>query len=170
MAAEIEGRADWVTSFEMHEKKVAFIETTATLLGCNESILGRLPDGSKPDVLRVRRPQGLLFIGDAKQTETPGTASTRERLLGYLRWASVHVVSGRRACIFSLCVDVQSRPHRWLRLLQGLGEAAGLPTGSTGIQVFCHDLVVVWSLYPPHWNQCLSGCGCESGAQDPDLC
>ena len=55
--------------FDIHESNVRFLDTLAILSGCKEHISSSLPDGKRPDVMRVNSKRRLLFIGEGKNTE-----------------------------------------------------------------------------------------------------
>lgn len=68
----------------LHESRVDCLRTLATLAGCAGGFGGRLPDGARPDVVRYAADRRLLFVADAKDTESPGCAATRMRLAAYV--------------------------------------------------------------------------------------
>jgi hypothetical protein len=68
-----------------HDSFVAVLDAVAILSGrCERLPLNFLPDGSRPDVLRLERQRKVLFIGDAKNGETSGNRTTQLRLRTYV--------------------------------------------------------------------------------------
>src|SRR5206468_314859 len=98
-AAEI----DVSNRLSTHDRRVEFLGTLATLMGCTETFGGVFPDGRRPDVLRADSKLTVLFVGDAKNTESPGNLETQARLLRYLRWLAAFVDRGAGIGIFALC-------------------------------------------------------------------
>lgn len=99
---------------ELHDDKVRFLDSLAVLMGCKESLGGQLPYGERPDVLRTDRKQGVLFIGDGKNTESPKCIDTQLRLLRYLKWLSAHVSDKDRIGMFSICFGRKADSEGWV--------------------------------------------------------
>lgn len=127
---------------ELHEYRTATLSTMAVLCGYHYS-LDALPDGGRPDVLRLRPTDGSLFIGDAKATETPGNVETFHRLSRYADFLAGWV-SNEGVGVLALVV-ADGDAFGWLQVLRKL---ALLPSG--GVSVTGHlDLietgtVVIW--------------------------
>jgi hypothetical protein len=134
---------------DIHDARVGFLETLANLMGCHVTIGGMLPDGSRPDVLRFDVRRGLLFVADAKNTETPGARWTQARLLKYLGWVRTHTLAGRGAAIFAMCVGTETDLVAWLNCLGMLGDEIGLVARSEGVKHFPPRVGVVWAVYGP---------------------
>lgn len=100
-----------------HEERVQALHSLATLVGCVID-WPALPDGSRPDALRLNPRTGLLFIGDAKHTETPGCSATLSRFRQYSRAAGVYVASVRATAVLALCHSGVPQSSRWDALLK----------------------------------------------------
>ena len=136
-----------IKSLQVHDAKAQFLDDLAMLMGCQESIGSRLPDGSRPDVLRINQRNRMLFLGDAKNSETPGCIATRFRLRNYLNWMSVHLNGSERSGIFALCFGRSSDCRGWERTLSTLCYESKLnPTGQ-GVVQFSPDLTVHWNIF-----------------------
>jgi hypothetical protein len=107
-----------------HECRRKFLHALAVLTGFEPQPYIGLPDGSIPDVLLVQRSTRGLFIGDAKETETPGTGDTQARLIRYMHWFGVHLEHPLSWGMFAICCggDVEA----WLRVLNFLACESGL--------------------------------------------
>lgn len=101
----------------IHDKRVRFLEVLADLIGCHEHIVPGFPDGTMPDVLRKNSRGGMLFVADAKNTETPGNIDTQVRLSNYIRWVAMHVNSGKGSAIFLICFRRASDGPHWHKTL-----------------------------------------------------
>ena len=67
-----------------HEKRRVLLRTIAELAGYKLEM--SLPDGKRPDVLRLHVGRLGLFVGEAKHTEGPSDFSSVDRLRQYLDW------------------------------------------------------------------------------------
>lgn len=104
----------------MHESRVCDLETLAALAGYTEPVAfgWRL----RPDVVRACPCNGALFIGDAKDTETPGCAATRARL----RWYCVGAASYPRVpVVMALAVSAEASVRGWRAAVVHAARAAG---------------------------------------------
>lgn len=106
-----------------HEERRRVLDALAILGGCREPLLPFLPDGRRPDVLRFDAERRHLFVGDAKDTETPGCGDTRERLLHYASWLRANGVAAGSGTL-ALCHPPDDA-GRWGRLLEGVARAQG---------------------------------------------
>lgn len=137
-------RADQVESRRTpHEERVRFLHTLAIMLGCRRGIGGQLPDGRRPDVVRLDIEHGVLFLGEAKDTETHGNLETRSRLRAYLWWLQGHLASGRPA-IFGLCIPAQSHIQEWHRTFLELGTEFCLTPKDMGYTEFPGGFGLLW--------------------------
>lgn len=127
-----------------HERRVEFLDTLAVLLGCEGTLGGTLPDGRRPDVLRIDPRRRVLFIGDAKHSETPGNRETQARLLRYLRWLLSHVENGGLG-VFAVCFGKDPDIGRWTDTLTVLSSEVGLEQTRRGTEWFEPGLTVVWA-------------------------
>ncbi len=73
-----------MTPSRAHETRRALLETIADAAGFRLTM--PLPDGRRPDVLRVHVDRAGLFLGEAKHTEGPCDLHSADRLRDYLRW------------------------------------------------------------------------------------
>jgi hypothetical protein len=73
-----------VSRFDEHERLVDFLDNMAVMLGCTQTLDSHLPDATRPDVIRLNTQANVLFIGDAKNTESPNSKFTQERLFNYI--------------------------------------------------------------------------------------
>jgi len=73
----------------LHERRRGWLDAIAILEGFTLG-LPVLPDGSIPDVLRVDPRRRWLFIGEAKDTESPRSAYTGARLHRYATWLAAN--------------------------------------------------------------------------------
>lgn len=69
----------------IHETLVAHLETLGRLSGHSLPLDGRLPDGTRPDVVLADPDSRSLFLGDAKVSETGRNHGAAVRLRHYLR-------------------------------------------------------------------------------------
>lgn len=129
-----------------HDARMDFLETLAILVGCTEVLHSGLPDGKRPDVLRCNVNLGLLFIGDAKHTESPGCVATQGRLLEYLKWLSAQVSKDGRTGIFGLCFGKRKHADGWVNIVLKLSREVGLMFTEYGIESFTPDMIVTWFL------------------------
>lgn len=67
-----------------HEVRRVLLETVADVAGYRLEF--RLPDGKRPDVLRLHVDRAGLFLGEAKHTEGPFETCSVDRLRAYLDW------------------------------------------------------------------------------------
>lgn len=99
-----------------HESRVELLETLASLLECHARPSLFLLGGEIPDVLRFRTTPRLIFIGDAKATESPGSAATSSRLRSYVHWAHVIEDTSKIPIIVALCIQ-RSEAIAWRRTM-----------------------------------------------------
>lgn len=102
------------------------LDAIAILSGFKVPGTGGLPDGCRPDVLRLTVDSKRLFIGDAKATETPGNSESFLRLHAYSRWAA-GVCAGGGAVVVMLCTPTVSSAYGWGQTLKEAAEMAGVP-------------------------------------------
>lgn len=133
-----------ITSESPHSRRQRILDAMAMLCGFTLETIPSLPDGTRPDVLRLHPCHGGAFLGDAKDTETPGNQETQVRLAQYAGWASSIQRSGKPVVV-ALCVP----PRRgacpgWLKLLVELSHECDLVWTESGIRRISHDCAVVW--------------------------
>jgi hypothetical protein len=113
-----------------HEDRRVLLDSMAVLAGftCDLAAVG-LPDGSRPDVLRADLSGRRLFIGDAKDVETPGNAATGARLGRYMSWGA-----GAASCGLEVVVAIcHGRPAESWRWVETLVAALRVQGGQLGI-------------------------------------
>lgn len=111
-----------------HEARRELLDAIAILAGFTLTFPGALPDGRRPDVLRVSLTRSGLFVGDAKATESPGNSDTVARLLAYARWIDA-AARGRShpVAVLAVCVPGRHATQGWTRALELVAHEAGLP-------------------------------------------
>ncbi len=113
----------------VHEARVGLLGQLGRLAGCTvPSSLGR---GLDPDVLLSHPNFRLVFLGEAKRSETPGNADTARRLRRYLR-ALRHLQRNGYAARMVLCGD-PLEAERWFRALSLLAMSERLAVSATGM-------------------------------------
>lgn len=132
-----------------HDERAEFLACLATMLGCWEEVGGELPDGRRPDVLRVDSRRNVLFVGDAKHTEGPSCSATLGRLQEYLRWASVHVRRRDGIAVFAVCFGRSQDETGWVHAGTALGREVGIEFEDHGVECFGLDLFVAWFVARP---------------------
>ena len=130
-----------------HNNMVFFLDTLALLVGCKESIGGILPDGKRPDVLRIDSKREILFIGDAKNTEAPTSKETQVRLFRYLRWLAAHVTKENRVGIFAICFGKKADSAAWMQTMLMLAHEIDFICSKHGITIFGPGLNIVWFIF-----------------------
>lgn len=105
-----------------HQVQVTFLEDLATAVGCTQSVV--LPDGVVPDVARFNPRRSLLLLADAKDTETPGTSATQERLGAYVAWLVGHAAHPGRTSVLILCFRRRRDTSGWERHIGSLARIA----------------------------------------------
>lgn len=136
----------------VHNCKVEFITTLAELLGCRGQMGNEFPDGRRPDVLRIDLRRCILFVGDAKHTESPGCKATQSRLREYLHWLSVHVSRESRLGIFTICFSKESEIPKWIKTVSLLGAGVDLNCKDFGVKQFEPGVIVTWFVF----HKCLA--------------
>jgi hypothetical protein len=114
---------------------------------CNDTLGAEFPDGRRPDVLRADSRLTVLFIGDAKNTESPGNSETQARLLGYLRWLAAFVERGAGIGVFALCFGEERHTSRWVKTASMLALEVGLEPAEQGVERFGLGLIVTWFVF-----------------------
>lgn len=130
-----------------HNSRALFLDTLALLLGCKGSIGGMLPDGRRPDVLRIDKEHEILFIGDAKNTEAPCFKESQIRLFGYLRWLAAHVTKENRIGLFAICFGEKADSAGWEQTVLMLAREINFVCSGHGITSFGLKLNVVWFIF-----------------------
>jgi hypothetical protein len=129
-----------------HERRRELLACLAILAGCTRGVPA-FPDGLMPDVLRIRLGNDLLFVGDAKATETAGCAATAARLDAYFTWIQVHAATGR-AAVVALCHSA-SAGTSWRPLLSQLIESRDLSIVRFEVAQLTPSDTVTWATLLP---------------------
>ena len=108
-----------------HDQRSRILESIATLSGFDLRGLGRLPDGRKPDVLRISESSGAVFLGEAKDTEKPNNKDTVRRLFLYMLWFKV-ISSHQFGSIFAICFGEENHAPGWTRTLRLIADEVGM--------------------------------------------
>src|SRR5262245_50058296 len=95
---------------EAHETRVEVLRALASLCGCHRAL--PLALHVDPDVVRFDRAHRRVFVGDAKQTESPGNRETARRLAGYAVAARPLLAAGWDA-LFVVCHGATHRADPW---------------------------------------------------------
>ena len=129
----------------VHEQRVELLEHMSRLAGC--TVACTVGPGLDPDVLLSHPRRRLVFLGEAKRSETPGNSHTERRLRRYLRalrWLQRH----RFAARFALCGDPLEAAG-WSWLLVRLASSERVVVASTGtVDVESKERVVWLDLLP----------------------
>jgi hypothetical protein len=129
-----------------HERLVEFMDNMAILLNCTQTLNGQFPDETRPDVVRLNTKKGLLFVGDAKNTESPRSSFTQERLLNYLVWQSSFLLGGyNRKAIFAICTNHPNNASIWINVINTLLNIAEINPARSGINNFDNDTCIIWA-------------------------
>lgn len=131
------------SSLSPHDQRQVILESMAILAGYSTA-LPHFPDGTTPDVLRVRLQEGSAFIGDAKDTETPRNTATLVRLTHYFRWAKSIRNSGQDVS-FLLCIPPGRKlAADWLNVIFLITKEIKLPCQTSGATRLSSDSALVW--------------------------
>src|SRR5579875_789477 len=107
----------------VHEERVRTLEALATLAGFLTELPG-LPDGRRPDVVRVCVRHRRLFLGEAKDSEGPGDQEALTRLMRYVAWSQE---AGRHGSALLVVCCGRSSARRWASALTALAYEGGSP-------------------------------------------
>jgi hypothetical protein len=134
-------------SWNWHSDQVAFLEDLASAAGFWDVLC--LPDGVLPDVARIDLGRKILFIGDAKDTETPGCSATARRLTRYVSWLAVHSTHAGNTSILVLCYRRASDTGGWARMVATVANSTEARVGHATVTQFGPGLNVLrWSVCP----------------------
>src|SRR5689334_2277066 len=95
-----------------HEGRVEFLKALAELAGYSVS-LPCLPGGLIPDVLKFSPISRGLFIGDAKNTESPFDQRTQVRLSHYLFSLAIYLRRTNSHGVFAICFGKRTQEDAW---------------------------------------------------------
>lgn len=128
----------------VHESRVRLLEALADLVGCHQRLPSTLPDGARPDVLRVGHHVHFLFVGDAKHTETPGNKATAARLFTYLHWLLAFVARPGALGMLALCVSRTHSDRSWLTIGRALAADLGIKLSHCDFTALDPETAIVW--------------------------
>lgn len=138
----------------VHEERVALLASLADLIGATTD-LRRLPDGSVPDVVRLAFDSGLLFVGEAKDTEYPGASEVRARLARYLMWATAHAQMGHVSVLAICCRRAES--SRWSAALAWLVGDSGCGRYREWVRPMGDTTALVTAVFEPPGSSLADG-------------
>jgi hypothetical protein len=133
----------------LHERRRHLLDDMASLMAfppATDPMLA-LPDGSIPDVLRIDIYRRRLFIGDAKDVETPGNTATRRRLSHYVLWACAATRKGFDVVV-AICHGRQWEALDWARTLNTLARSAGVEVDVRVLPLDADCLITSFRLAP----------------------
>lgn len=128
-----------------HEERVKLLDQLAHLAGC--TVAWPAGSGLSPDVFLASPSRRLVFLGEAKRSETPGNSSTERRLRRYLRVMRRLQRAGFGARV-AICAD-PLEAVRWTKLLGRLAASEHLSVYSSGSADLAEGERVVWIDFRP---------------------
>lgn len=114
-----------------HEARAQTLETLGRLLGCHRDLRFALPDRSLPDVLLASIDGAVAFLGEAKNTETPGCTASRARIRRYIFW--MDGLPGLSTVIACVCYGPWQHGAGWLALLRDELRTTGYRVGRAAV-------------------------------------
>ncbi len=137
MSAAEEGGPD-------HKARATLLKSMAEMIGCTAHLEFTLPDGSRPDVVAAAIGRRILFLGEAKDTESPGCQPTQARLSNYLRWMAAHLYRDEAIALFAICFGCTRHTSAWLTVIARLAAREGICPLRRGVTQFDRGLSAVW--------------------------
>lgn len=137
------------TQLTRHDSLVRVLDALAVLSGVHERLpvlLTCLPDFTRPDVVRVDRRRKILFVADAKNTETPGNLATQVRLRGYLAWLNAFLRRGGSA-VFVLCFEAEVFVSSWTETVFMLANELSMDSPNLLVSSFPPRITVIRFLW-----------------------
>jgi len=101
-----------------------------------------IPDQCRPDVIRVSRRRMLLFIGDAKNSETPGNRETQRRLFAYFRWIAAFL-HRKGSAVFVVGFVHRADTAGWVNTTLMLNNELSMAMPYYDVSVFPGDVTLV---------------------------
>jgi hypothetical protein len=132
-----------------HELRVQFLRSVALLLGCSLPKSNQLPDGVRPDVFGFSLAKGFLFIGESKDSESPGEMPVKARLFSYLKWVAANAADGR-GTLLVICFKRAREGRRWLTVVTELAEEVCLEFSESGVHSFDRETAIAWFVVTSH--------------------
>lgn len=100
-----------------HADRVSLLSVVADLVGCYWAYRCPLPDACRPDIVRFDPWRRVIFLGEAKATETSGDTRSWSRLHNYVGWLATIVMDARVGTILALCVPADASVVAWTRII-----------------------------------------------------
>lgn len=125
-----------------HEERRAMLETVATLAGFTANIT--LPYSVIPDVSRISLESGSIFIGEAKESETPQDFNTMARIEKYMQWL-LQKRPSQHPDLFCVCHPAHHGAG-WYSVLETIADAVDINSRLGGQMVLSYEAVVTWVL------------------------
>ena len=123
----------------LHEERVAVLSTLAQLCGCRSAV--ELGPNLQPDVVLANYHQRLLFLGEAKATETAGNAATARRFRRYLAASKLWLAVGYWVRV-TVCT---SRPTpMWGKVIAQLARDESIDVIGSGILYLPVEHALAW--------------------------
>ena len=126
-----------------HEKRKELLDTIALLSGYDKDYNKSLPDGTQPDVLRLDSRCGSIFLGEAKDTESPGCTATFIRLSNYMNWFRL-ITNKRRGSTFVVCFGDESHALGWKTNISLLAKKAGFIDFRVECKKIGDEAIFIW--------------------------
>jgi hypothetical protein len=125
-----------------HRARAQFLRDLAVLIGCSAALEVQLPDGCQPDVFATNPRRDLLFLGEAKHSESPSNRAACYRLARYVGWAGAFARRAAGRAMVAVCHGSASDP--WGAVLHEIAEDGGLPGAAVYRTPFSAELTLVW--------------------------
>lgn len=124
-----------------HELRVELLDACAALSG--HTLACRLSDRDIPDVVRVDLRHRRLFVGDGKDTETPGCAATSARLHSYARALRPWLTAGFSARL-AVCHGRAEHDAGWTAVLEHAVRCAALDATPGAAEQLEPGAILTW--------------------------
>ncbi|GAB3332593.1 hypothetical protein GCM10027452_05900 [Micromonospora halotolerans] len=124
-----------------HESRVEILATVAVLAGYTAP--SQIAADLTPDVVRLDLRYRRLFVADAKETETPGTRHTQERLRAYVIAAKAWL-SARYSVRLAVCHGDYGAAGPWLSLLRTTARDAAVESTEGSWTTLDRENVLCW--------------------------
>lgn len=132
-----------------HENRVDLLFGLACLLGCVRR-QRLLSDGTIPDVVAGNVGGTVLFIGDAKYSETPSDVNCKTRIYRYLRVTGERLRGSVKFAIFALCYGNSYHASGWSEMIIAAAREFHIAIISSSVDTF-----------PPNSHVMIFVLGCE---------
>lgn len=124
-----------------HESRVDILNAVAVLAGFTAP--SRIADDLTPDVVRLDLRHRRLFVADAKETETPGTRHTQDRLSAYVVAVKAWLLAEYTVRL-AICHGDYGSTGLWLALLRTAARDAALQPSEGSSTILDRDNVLCW--------------------------